>query len=127
MYSLKEGAPCIRHRCIECCLETKMILTKEDISRISQTGYETKEFLVKRNGLRYLKNIEGKCFFLSENGCNIYDIKPQGCSLYPLIYDLENNVALLDPLCPHAEEFILMEKDIKELQNILCLFIDHSF
>ena len=126
MSSLKKGDPCIKHRCIECCIETKMILTQEDIIRLNKAGFKTREFVIRRNGLNYLKNIKGRCFFLVDSGCKIYGIRPEGCRLYPLIFDIANKVALLDPLCPYTEEYTVEEEDVKKLKEVLSLCMGNS-
>jgi Fe-S-cluster containining protein len=121
MSSLEKGIPCKRHNCIQCCLETEMNLTEDDILRIRKAGFKISNFLDRRKGLDYLKNIDGKCFFLGVNGCNIYQIRPEGCRIYPLIFDVKKGVTILDALCPYNMEFIVEREDIEKLKNILHL------
>ncbi len=91
--------------CHECCLETEMPLSEKDITRISDLGFKIDEFLEEQDGFMVLRNIENKCFFLKNGLCSIYEDRPEGCTYYPLIYDLEIDEFLIDDLCPHAQDF----------------------
>jgi Fe-S-cluster containining protein len=83
-------------------------------------GYTLSDFItVKSDGERQLKNISGRCVFLSEDGCTIYPYRPEGCQLYPLIYDADLRQAVRDHLCPYAGEFGVEKGDIKKLKNLL--------
>jgi Fe-S-cluster containining protein len=117
--SLEKGCPCRKYNCINCCLETEMNLTRDDISRIEDAGYKTTDFVVFREGESYLRNVNGRCFFLTNSGCSIYYLKPEGCCLYPLVYDEKNNSIYKDPFCPHKEEFKTEKRDIQKMFKIL--------
>ncbi len=102
--------PCLRHRCSRCCHDTQMMLTEEDVERISALGY--RDFYYEKDGFLYLKNRGGKCVFLDENGrCRIYEHRPAGCRFYPYIYDYERDEILRDVDCPYAQEFVLEEPE----------------
>ena len=112
--------------CNQCCYKTEMPLTQIDIERIVSLGYDVKEFTRRLHGLSVLKNINGHCFFLKNNKCSIYDFRPQGCKLYPLVYDVSNNMIKIDTECPNRERFKLHELEyafdclialVKELLN----------
>lgn len=82
-----------------CCMLGGPDLTKRDIERIKQAGYETESFLRPVQNESYesmvtlhgsLKNREdGSCIFLGFNyekrcyECTIYDTRPILCRLYP--------------------------------------------
>lgn len=117
--SLEKGYPCIKYNCVDCCLETEMNLTKDDISRIKGAGYKTSDFVVNREGESFLRNVKGQCFFLTNSGCNIHHLKPEGCRLYPLVYDEENNSVYLDPLCQHRDKFKIEQRDIQKMFKTL--------
>ncbi|HIE14522.1 TPA: YkgJ family cysteine cluster protein [Candidatus Bathyarchaeota archaeon] len=96
-----------------------MPLTETDIKRISGLGYKLEEFTV-RDGKRFkLKNKNGKCVFLTENGCKIYNYRPEGCRLYPLIYDESINKPVLDDYCPYKNEFKPTKDDAEKLINLI--------
>jgi Fe-S-cluster containining protein len=104
--------------CGRCCYQTEMPLTNEDIERIEKLGYKRQEFAVKVNGIYRLRNINGKCYFLDEsNRCRIYDHRPIGCRIYPVILDVETNRAIVDDLCPMKDS--VSRKDIKSAEKIL--------
>lgn len=109
----------MRHRCILCCVETKMPLSRSDIRRILKAGYSLKEFAVKTSVGWRLKNRSGRCVFLSGEGCVIYPIRPEGCKLYPLVYDEELGTVRFDDLCPHRGEFQMTRMDIRRLSDLL--------
>ncbi len=104
--------------CAKCCFDTKMPLTAEDISRISSLGYPEWYFVVFDEVPR-LRNENGKCVFLNEDGsCSIYDHRPLGCKLYPLVYDPDKG-AVLDELCPMRDTAYYDETDVEELMNLI--------
>ena len=117
--SLESGEPCVRHRCVKCCIETEMPLTEEDIRRISGLGYKVEEFSV-RDGKKFrLKNKFGRCVFLTDEGCKIYAFRPEGCRLYPLVFDDSLKKPVLDELCPYREEFDIKKSDLERLLRLI--------
>ena len=96
-----------------------MLLSLEDIERIKQQGYNIDYFVEEKKGWLKLKNKGGKCIFHNGEICLIYDNRPQGCKIYPLIYDKEYKSAILDDECPYRYNFKFNEKDIKQLYLIV--------
>lgn len=88
--------------CALCCTATEMILTPSDIERIEMLGFKREDFAEIRDGFYRLKNVEGCCVFLRGNRCTIYDYRPIGCSLYPIVIDAETGDVVLDRECPLA-------------------------
>ncbi len=87
-----------------------MMLTAEDIERIEGLGY--RDFFLKRDGFFMLKNVDGKCIFLDENGrCSIYEHRPEGCRYYPMVYDISSKKVVLDNYCPYSREFSLENEE----------------
>jgi Fe-S-cluster containining protein len=117
-YNLNDGIPCIQNNCIKCCKETQMSLTCKDIKRISKLGFKPEDFIVETKGM-YLKNKLGKCVFLLEDRCKIYGSRPEGCKLYPLVYNDETKNTLLDNYCPFREYFKVKKSDIKKIKNLI--------
>ena len=120
-HPLNSGIPCLRHKCNLCCVETKMPLSRSDIKRILKMGYSLKDFAVKTAEGWQLKNRSGRCVFLGEGGCKIYPYRPEGCRVYPLVYDEASGTAVLDDLCPYKDEFKVSDRDIERLFNLLLL------
>jgi Fe-S-cluster containining protein len=119
-HPLSSGIPCTSHSCMQCCLETSMPLSSSDITRIVNLGYELCDFVTTLAGGAYqLRNIAGRCVFLSEVGCTIYPDRPEGCQLYPLIWDEDFGQAVRDHLCPHAGEFDVRKPDRTNLKKLI--------
>ncbi|MEM2193633.1 MAG: YkgJ family cysteine cluster protein [Candidatus Methanomethylicia archaeon] len=93
-------------KCGRCCENTEMILLREDIERIASLGFKTEDFVVYNKGFHRLKNINGKCVFLNPKTrlCSIYDWRPKGCKLYPIIYVVRScfEEITVDNNCPQA-------------------------
>ena len=105
----KNWVKCKFNDCYKCCLETEMLLTSADIQNIEKVGYDPKDFIFENSdGFFQLHNIDSilgkKCFFLNDKGkCtlvkNKQDNRPQGCKIYPLIVDLNDNTIRIDDDC----------------------------
>jgi uncharacterized protein len=88
-------------RCGICCQQTDMLLSEDDIARLCKLG-NIKESFVRFDpkGYALLKNRQGHCVFYNETEkcCNVYEARPLGCQLYPVIYDEEIGI-VLDSIC----------------------------
>jgi Fe-S-cluster containining protein len=82
-----------------------MPLSNSDIVRIRKLGFSEDFFVVKRNRERKLKNSMGRCVFHDGRLCTIYDHRPEGCRIYPVLYDTYTGKVVLDVECPHPEDF----------------------
>ncbi|MBS7655407.1 YkgJ family cysteine cluster protein [Candidatus Bathyarchaeota archaeon] len=114
-----------------------MLLSLNDIEKIKKLGFKEKFFLINEGGWLKLKNKHGKCVFLKNGKCVIYEFKPLGCQLYPLIYD-KNEGPIIDKLCPFNKKFKASELEMKilikfiealkkERINRLTLYNSHCF
>jgi len=123
--AIRLGGICSDFSCAKCCYDTEMILSRADIQRIVELGFEEKDFCVYDNeGFPKLRNVNGACFFLSEKQCQIYRSRPQGCRYYPIIYDSSQGKVVLDsdcPLAPQLSQKILLqfEREIKKFVKTL--------
>ena len=66
------------------------------------------------------KSAEGKCFFLKDNQCTIYELRPLICRFYPfeLKFDLNKNQHVFDFTveCPGISKGKMMSRrDFEEL------------
>ena len=107
--------PCHSHRCIQCCVQTEMQLTNEDVRRIHELGFADSYYIVEDGGWLLLKNFEGRCVFNDGRKCLIYDDRPEGCRSYPVVYVGRPK---LDDECPHHREFSMSKAEedaVKEL------------
>ena len=108
----------MKNKCVDCgncCRETEMILSARDVDRIKSfvknndpKNLRTTNFVKKTaDGLFQLKNADGHCVFFDPTTklCKIYEVRPQGCCFYPLIYDSDKKICVLDQDCPRPELF----------------------
>lgn len=108
------GEICLKNNCFKCCINTEMLLSLIDIKKIKERGFKEESFLIKKDGWLKLRNKHGKCVFLKNGECSIYEFRPLGCKLYPLIYD-ENKGPVIDELCPFNKKFKASKTDVKTL------------
>jgi len=111
--------------CGKCCLNTQMELLPEDIERITALGFQLKDFAVFDGEVWRLKNVDGHCVFLDSRSmrCTIYDNRPIGCRLYPLVYD-DVDGAYIDKECPAWNT--VAKDEIRRLGNYLPIFVRRS-
>jgi Fe-S-cluster containining protein len=109
--------------CGVCCHETEMLLTNEDTKRLEKTGHDPHEFLwVNRQGYARLRNRKGYCYFYDteKRRCKAYELRPQGCRLYPVICTMEDTI-ILDELCPKRNTVTKNETETKGRQVLKVL------
>ena len=113
---------CSFHDCYKCCLETQMLLIEKDLQRIENNGYSRKNFCLeptKSEGFWQLKNINGRCFFLSDEGkCSIYSIRPAGCRVYPLVFELSEEDIIIDEDCREVTWFANQKYTENQIQSV---------
>ena len=110
---------CMDYKCIQCCLESEMLLSNEDIERIKGLEFAPEFFITKRDGRLQLMNYNGRCVFHNGIGCSIYENRPEGCKLYPIIYDKEKNCAVLDEDCPYRDKFEISKTSIRKISALV--------
>lgn len=117
--------------CGKCCLETEMILSKQDLNLIlnnASNNLNEDDVVFKNNDdFLQLKNSSGHCVFfdMSSKECKIYKLRPQGCKFYPLIYDRDNHKCIIDKDCPRShlfyqnhEDFVLSCQKLKSFLKV---------
>jgi len=110
---------CLDTKCIQCCRETNMLLTYEDIEKITRLGYDRMYFVEERNGWLQMKNSQDLCVFHTGETCRIYEDRPLGCTLYPVVYDNDNHCAILDRDCPQKHKFSLGKNKVRKLDTLV--------
>ena len=110
---------CINIKCLQCCKNTNMLLSKMDIKRIESLGYSYDFFVDIHNGWFQLKNQDGRCVFHNSIMCTIYENRPDGCKLYPIIYDKDKKHAVFDKDCPHKHNFYMTQSVKKQLYDLV--------
>jgi Fe-S-cluster containining protein len=105
---------------VSCCYDTEMLLLREDIDRISGLGYDEQFFsTTTSDGFVALKNSRmGRCVFHNGKECTIYENRPKGCKLYPIIFDEDTKLAVKDHLCPYRSEFNLSRSSKRQLSIV---------
>ncbi len=114
-----ERSPCLSHGCVVCCLETEMPLTEDDLRRIEKLSFRRADFTVEVDGETRLRNVRGVCFFLEGGRCRIYGGRPEGCRVYPLVYNIDSHKFVHDPVCPHSGEFEVTKADKERLKRLI--------
>jgi Fe-S-cluster containining protein len=92
-----------------------MLLSEKDIKRLEARGYRKTEFVhFDRQGYATLKNRNGYCIFYDsvKRQCSVYDFRPSGCRVYPVIVDEEQGV-VLDTICESRGSITQQEKHLK--------------
>lgn len=110
---------CIKNKCVQCCIDTMMILSNDDIKKIKNLGFKEEYFLLKKEGWLMLKNIDGLCVFHDGSKCTIYINRPIGCKLYPVIFNKDKKCAVLDNDCPYRNCFKISNSLSKKLINVI--------
>ncbi len=101
--------------CGVCCTQTEMLLSKKDIKRLESRGYSPESFVqYDKQGYAQLKNRDGYCVFYDckKHRCIVYDDRPAGCRVYPVIVDEENRI-VLDNICQSRNTITQEEKTLK--------------
>lgn len=118
-FSCHEKVSCFN----ECCHRIDVILTPIDVLRMKQQlGITSDEFMAKYASFQKIKDTQipllklksqdpqtGKCIFLGEKWCNIYESRPVVCRNYP------TGIAAANPLSDEVEQpfFIVKEEMCK--------------
>ena len=125
-HSLASGIPCLKHECVKCCLETRMPLSNLDLERILKLGHPLEYFVAKTKEGSRLRNSSGRCVFLQQKSCRIYPCRPEGCKLYPLVYDETLEGPVIDSICPYGHEFRVQSNDVGRLRSLIEETTDRS-
>lgn len=109
-----DGSTCLEKNCCECCKETEMMLTGKDVERLERLGFKRDEFCVRDGNFLKLRNIKGLCFFLDPGKglCTVYENRPEGCRIYPIVFDLLRRKCILDKTCPYRD--MVSEEELLE-------------
>ena len=127
MFQLKhEGNVCSEHSCVSCCFGTNMALSEEDMRRIESLGHQRESFAVEFKGLMVLRNAHHRCVFHDGSHCTIYEERPTGCRLYPVVFDESSGRATMDRLCPFWDEFPITPESSRESRELHHLLLTEA-
>lgn len=110
--------PCLAHACSVCCHDTAMPLREADVARLRAEGHDPARFAREDDGWLVLRNQRGACVFLRAGQCSVYDARPEGCRLYPLVWEEDAGPAL-DELCPWRDEFTFAPQHRRRLDALV--------
>jgi Fe-S-cluster containining protein len=96
-----------------------MPLSNADIERIKGLGFDFDSFVINIDGWLRLKNNDGRCVFNDGKHCLIYENRPEGCKLYPITYNEDENCAVLDEDCPHRNSFKISEVELEMISSLV--------
>lgn len=116
-----DRSPCSANDCRACCFDTRMPLLEADLKRLeAHTGRPRETFSITApDEPPRLKNEDGHCVFLGPQGCTVYNHRPAGCRLYPLVLDPERGQGVLDDECPYRKGFRIRPRDRAALQELV--------
>jgi len=104
---------CKKNNCIKCCYNTEMILLEDDIKKILKIGFDKEYFMFLSKGYKSLKNKNKRCVFHDGVKCTIYESRPKGCQLYPIVFNQVLKRPVFDVFCPYWKEFNLTNELIQ--------------
>jgi uncharacterized protein len=93
-----------------------MTLTEADVAQLQRAGFEGFS-RVNDDGDLELVNRDGACVFFEDGRCRVYPVRPEGCRLYPLILDVDEDRVFRDRFCPHRLEFPLTKDRVRRLRK----------
>ncbi len=113
-------AKCCREtKCLQCCRETNMVLSYRDIKRIEKKENAHRFYSEDGEGWLRLNTAASRCVFHDGCKCTIYRSRPEGCALYPVVYDADARIAILDAECPQRHRFRLTKKKTRQLIHLV--------
>ena len=88
-------------RCGRCCMDVegwdrRVLLLKKDVRRleaIEQQGF--REPADEGKFVAVMRKIEGRCLFLGEDGCKLYESRPLLCRMYPFYVERQGGVYII--------------------------------
>lgn len=88
-----------------------MMLSNDDVLRILTKIKPKYEFYKEKDGFLYLLNHKNQCIFYnaSDKRCTIHRYRPQGCRLYPFVYD--NGKCVIDKDCKNRKNIKYIKKN----------------
>lgn len=117
-------SPCVARPCSACCHDIEMLLTEADLARL-QAARPGEDFWFRaEDGYLQLRSRDGPpavgshaapgaaprpCWFLGADGsCTVWADRPEGCRLFPAVWDDDQGAAHLDSdWCPYTDGFRL--------------------
>lgn len=98
-----------------------MPLSEGDMARLEALGHARDDFsILDDEWVPQLRVVDGACFFLGADGkCTVYNDRPEGCRLYPLVWDRDAGRVIRDDFCPWSREFAVPASSEWDLMELL--------
>ena len=123
------ASPCIAARCSACCHDTEMLLTEDDVRRLRAERPGLPFHDQTPDGYLQLRTRDGPpapgmkgkpCIFLDPVGmCSVHAARPEGCRLFPAVWDEEAEAVVLDKdYCPHTDRFLLPTATVDAVRRL---------
>jgi Fe-S-cluster containining protein len=97
-----------------------MTLTEQDVARLRCAGFDD-FYRLNLDGDLELVNRDGRCVFHDGERCRVYPLRPEGCHLYPLVLDLDDDRVVRDPFCPYRAEFPMSTESKQRLRRSVAI------
>ncbi len=88
--------------CGNCCRFRVTPLTNEDVGRLESAGL--RDFSEPYKGELRMRRIKGRCMFLKDDACQVYEHRPQVCRNFPFFKEWGVGFAQKATFCPALEE-----------------------
>jgi Fe-S-cluster containining protein len=100
-----------------------MPLSNADVKRLERLGFNSQKFMYyDRYSFVRLQNHNGFCIFYDvvKHRCKIYEHRPSGCRIYPVIYSEQEGITL-DDICPmkNTVSNIEIQRKSKKIMELL--------
>lgn len=124
-----KGNPCRDLGCSACCHDIEMILTDADLARLRAARPGEDFWFQADDGYLQLRTRDGPaaaggagkpCWFLGADGaCTVFADRPEGCRLYPAVWDDALRAAELDgDYCPNTDRFLLPSATVDAVRRL---------
>ena len=95
-------------RCGRCCMDAegwdrRVLLLEKDVRRLKAAGQQGFHTAVEEDRfVAVIKKRDGRCVFLGEDGCRVYEARPLLCRMYPFYVERQGDVYVIgvDSGCP---------------------------
>ena len=95
-------------RCGRCCMDAegwdrRVLLLGKDVARLEEAGEQGfHEPTAQDRFVAVIRKEDGRCVFLGEDGCRVYEDRPLLCRMYPFYVERQGDVYVIgvDEGCP---------------------------
>jgi len=123
-------------QCTACCQDTTShkrcirILDNEASTICQKTGLKVEHFSIPYEDhppyTRRMRKLDGRCFFLRDEGCSIYAIRPITCVFYPFFLTRKDERTFRFELTPERCSGLGFGREVScdEFKQLFCLAVE---